>query len=233
MCSLILGRRIRKSRSVRIKGQTLTIEGHNGEEDMMGRVTWLPLQELIKGWTDSEVEGVNRNERVNNPESGIRYRGYGYNQILDPYKGSRENSQGRRMEMRSGFDSRGRENMNLSCYNCGRQGHMVRDCRESKCFECGKFGHIAPYCPGKREKLRCAGCGRFGHNKEECNTGNFDTKGGFTPRGMGQNTTNVRTIGSEKIAKIMVPKIEETKEQKMECFRCRKMGHVARECGNL
>ncbi|XP_065323550.1 CCHC-type zinc finger nucleic acid binding protein-like [Gordionus sp. m RMFG-2023] len=90
---------------------------------------------------------------------------------------------------------------------------MVRDCLESKCFKCGKYGHISPYCPKKQDKLRCAGCGRYGHSKEDCNVTNFNTRGGFPQRDMGQNPPNIRIIEQNKIY-----------------FRCIKDGHVARYC---
>ncbi|XP_065316385.1 DNA-binding protein HEXBP-like [Gordionus sp. m RMFG-2023] len=121
----------------------------------------------------------------------------------------------------------------MSCYNCGKPDHMLRDCREAKCFGCGKLGHIAPYCPGKQERLRCAGCGRFGHNKEKCNANNYNNKGGFPQRGMSPNALNVRTIEGERGEKGRAINIGELEGKNMECFRCRKDGHVARNCENL
>ncbi|XP_065315460.1 CCHC-type zinc finger nucleic acid binding protein-like [Gordionus sp. m RMFG-2023] len=110
---------------------------------------------------------------------------------------------------------------------------MVRDCQETKCFECGKFGHIAPYCPGKRDKLRCAGCGRFGHNREVCNVANFNTRGGFPQRDMAQIAPNVRILESGKNKDIEISNLTENKSLNNICFRCRKEGHVARECQYL
>ncbi|XP_065323797.1 CCHC-type zinc finger nucleic acid binding protein-like [Gordionus sp. m RMFG-2023] len=154
----------------------------------MGKVTWLPVQELIKGWTDSDV--------IKNLHSSDK-QSFEDNQELRPYRReSSENSRGRRLEIRQNSESRKREIM--SCFNCDKPGHMLRDCREAKCFGFGKLGHIAPYCPGKQERLRCAGCGRFGHNKEECNTNNYDNKSGFPKREMGMNASNVRTIEWKK-----------------------------------
>ncbi|XP_065321265.1 CCHC-type zinc finger nucleic acid binding protein-like [Gordionus sp. m RMFG-2023] len=121
----------------------------------------------------------------------------------------------------------------MSCYNCGKPGHMLRDCRDAKCFGCGKLGHIAPYCPGKQERLRCAGCGRFGHNKEECNMNNYNNKSGFLQIGMSPNALNVRTIERERMEEGRAVNVRELEEKNMECFRCRKSGHVARDCENL
>ncbi|CAK9301188.1 unnamed protein product [Gordionus sp. m RMFG-2023] len=81
----------------------------------------------------------------------------------------------------------------MSCYNSGKPGHMLRECREAKCFGYGKLGHTAPYCPNKQERSRCADCGRFGHNKGECNTSNYNNKSGFPQREIGPSASNVRT----------------------------------------
>ncbi|KAI3751987.1 hypothetical protein L2E82_23084 [Cichorium intybus] len=47
-----------------------------------------------------------------------------------------------------------------SCRNCGKQGHIARDCRaDRRCFQCGATDHIRPNCPqlksgAPRNKLR-------------------------------------------------------------------------------
>ena len=38
------------------------------------------------------------------------------------------------------------------CYNCGKPGHISRDCKEGpECYECGGFGHIARECSKNKE----------------------------------------------------------------------------------
>ena len=41
------------------------------------------------------------------------------------------------------------------CYNCGKNGHMAKDCKAPKrekgaCFHCGKQGHVIKDCRQKK-----------------------------------------------------------------------------------
>nr|GEZ62313.1 hypothetical protein [Tanacetum cinerariifolium] len=40
-----------------------------------------------------------------------------------------------------------------TCYNCGRPGHLAKDCKRNStpvCYECGEKGHTQNYCPKKK-----------------------------------------------------------------------------------
>lgn len=62
------------------------------------------------------------------------------------------------------------------CNNCGRLGHIMKNCRFHKvdvtCFRCGEKGHIAPKCTAHSPSYikKCYRCGKEGHQASQCNT---------------------------------------------------------------
>ncbi len=117
-----------------------------------------------------------------------------------------------------------------SCYNCGKPGHISRDCTEAKqetnrpprqnnnynqrsdtkCFNCGGYGHMARDC-GKGNTIyhiekggpKCYNCGKEGHFSRECN--------------------NQREQRAPREAR-------EPRQGAGECYHCHEVGHFAREC---
>ena len=75
-----------------------------------------------------------------------------------------------------------------TCYNCGKPGHSLRDCTESRegglkfadCFICGEKGHISRDCPKNENGIYVKGgcckiCGSKQHLARDCD-GNHNEK---------------------------------------------------------
>ncbi|KAK6910790.1 hypothetical protein I203_104823 [Kwoniella mangroviensis CBS 8507] len=87
-------------------------------------------------------------------------------------------------ESRGGYGGGGGGGRN--CYNCGKDGHMSRECPGPRkagggggggnCFNCDKPGHLSRECPEPRIPVfrgTCRGCGKEGHRQSECPDGGY------------------------------------------------------------
>ena len=101
---------------------------------------------------------------------------------------AQESGKAARLGFRRGFSYR--ENPRIPepyqftghCFQCGREGHMARECRErpsgpnnefkrrNQCFKCGKPDHFARECPLNPGNFICHRCQRSGHIAAYCKT---------------------------------------------------------------
>ncbi|CAG8744698.1 991_t:CDS:2 [Acaulospora morrowiae] len=98
---------------------------------------------------------------------------------------------------------------NGRCHNCGRYGHLARNCTANGygrggggrggyssrviCYKCGGANHFARDC--KANGVKCYNCGRFGHYSRDCTNS--------------QGDKSVKT-----------------------CYRCKERGHISKDCPN-
>ncbi|KAJ4157316.1 hypothetical protein NW754_008962 [Fusarium falciforme] len=108
----------------------------------------------------------------------------------------------------------------ISCYNCGGEGHRVRDCPEPRvdkfaCKNCGQSGHKASDCdePPNPANVECRKCNEVGHFAKDC------------PQGGGRACRNCGEEGH------MAKECDKPRDMSsVTCRNCDKPGHYSREC---
>lgn len=82
----------------------------------------------------------------------------------------------------TGDDSVMKASFNGNCFDCGKFGHVSRDCGSKKCFSCGKSGHVSRDCGSKtrqehagqgdkwgdKPRMWCSFCRMSNHTDKTC-----------------------------------------------------------------
>ncbi|EKJ77187.1 hypothetical protein NXS19_003837 [Fusarium pseudograminearum] len=108
----------------------------------------------------------------------------------------------------------------ISCYNCGADGHRVRDCPEPRidknaCKNCGKSGHKVADCeePPNPANVECRKCSEVGHFAKDC------------PQGGGRACRNCGQEGH------MAKECDQPRDMStVTCRNCEQQGHYSKEC---
>lgn len=129
----------------------------------------------------------------------------------------------------------------LKCYNCGTNGHGVRECPGISCHYCHDRGHIVDNCPKKRHRSPTGSDGGsdngripFLYNTQGATHGYSDSERCFTCKEYGHRSeacaqTVCHDCGRRgHIAKMCPQKREAILEKK--CYFCKRKGHQIAEC---
>jgi hypothetical protein len=73
------------------------------------------------------------------------------------------------------------------CTTCGKPGHTLRNCAQTKCYRCLGKGHVAEDCGNP---TKCRNCGKEGHKANMC----WQNRGRGQSRGMGRGGYDSRQV---------------------------------------
>jgi hypothetical protein len=78
-------------------------------------------------------------------------------------------------------------------------------------------------------KEKCKVCGKTNHNTNQC----WNAKKKFTKRNNNNNNNNLNEIPSNNKSNSVAKGRNEGNHRKVKCYKCKKVGHIAKDCRNI
>lgn len=204
----------------------------NREENFRGRGRFRSSFQGSRGFNHSQHRKSNDSNQAFDKNDTSYYRNSDsnyYSERGNSSNNSQPSNHNQRNESNTQSDSgRGKAGLSsIQCWNCGRVGHMERNCPGHNVLlsmhgsdeQQGPDNEWEEY-HNMEEGPNCWKCNRIGHIKRNCPENDFVNRDGFSNKS--QHSFNAEDEWDEY----------QYSEEGPECWECGKIGHIRRNCRN-